>query len=130
MARENHRGATCCQRGQATVEFALVLPIVVMLALMVVQVGLVAKDAVLVHHAAREAARASAVEPTVGAARAGAIGAARLDPTRLDVRLTGELTEGGRLTATVSYRSPTNVPIVGLLVPDVPLTAQVSMRVE
>ncbi len=116
--------------GQATVEFALVLPIVVLFALMVVQIGLVAKDVVLVHHAAREAARAAAVDPTVAAARAGATGSSRLDPDRMTVELGGTLSEGGRATATVTYRSPTTLPLVGLLAPDVSITASVSMRVE
>ena len=50
-------------RGQSTVEVALLLPFVALLLLAVVQVGLVARDQVLVVHAAREAARAAAVDP-------------------------------------------------------------------
>ena len=49
-------------RGQATVEFVLVLPLVVVVCLAVVQVAVVARRDVLVAHAAREAARAAAVE--------------------------------------------------------------------
>ena len=40
-------------RGQSTVEVALLLPFVALLLLAVVQVGLVARDQVLVVHAAR-----------------------------------------------------------------------------
>ena len=47
--------------GQSTVEFALVLPLVVLLVLFVVQGGLIVRDQLLVSHAAREAARAAAV---------------------------------------------------------------------
>ena len=54
-------GRAGADRGQSTVEFALVLPLVVMVLLLVVQVGLVVRDQVLVVHAAREAARAAAV---------------------------------------------------------------------
>src|SRR4029078_2878808 len=43
-------------RGQATVELALVLPLVVFALLAILQVGLVVRDQVAVVHAAREAA--------------------------------------------------------------------------
>ncbi|MBS1847721.1 MAG: pilus assembly protein [Actinobacteria bacterium] len=57
------------ERGQATVEFALVLPIVVMLALGVVQVARVTAFQVAVIDSARSAARAAAVDPTDSTAR-------------------------------------------------------------
>lgn len=116
--------------GQATVEVALLLPLVATMLLGVVQVGLVVRDQVLVTHAAREAARAAAVAPTEAAARSGAEEAARLDPARLAVELSGSTQPGGRLTVTVRYRSPTTVPLVGALVGDRTLTATATMRVE
>lgn len=113
--------------GQATVEVALLLPVVCLLLLAVVQVGLVVRDQVLVTHAAREAARAAAVDPTEAAARDGAVGAAGLDPARLVV----DLTEAdGRVTATVTYRAPTEVPLVGALLGDRSLQASVTMALE
>jgi Flp pilus assembly protein TadG len=116
--------------GQATVEVALLLPLVATMLLGVVQLGLVVRDQVLVTHAAREAARAAAVEPTLDAAREGAEAAARLQPDRLDVDLGGSTDPGGRLTVTVSYRSPTDVPLVGQLIGDRTVTAEATMRVE
>lgn len=118
------------ERGQATVELALVLPLVVLFALVVLQLGVVAKDLVLVHHAAREGARAAAVEPNAGAARAAAAGSSSLDGGRLSVSLSGGTARGSQTTATVTYRAPTNVPLVGALIPDVTLEASVTMRVE
>ena len=44
------------------------LPLLLILALGIIQVALVARDVVAVHHAAREAARTAAVEPSAGAA--------------------------------------------------------------
>lgn len=116
--------------GQASVEVALLLPLVATMLLGVVQVGLVVRDQVLVTHASREAARAAAVEPTEAAARDGAEEAARLDPARLAVELDGSTQPGGRLTVTVRYRSPTAVPLVGALVGDRTLSATATMRVE
>ncbi len=118
------------ERGQATVELALTLPLAVLFALMVVQSGLVAKDFLLVNHSAREAARAAAVDPTQAAARAGAVGGSNLESGRMSVSLTGGSSTGDSATATVTYQSPTDVPLVGWLVGDVPLQAQVTMRVE
>jgi Flp pilus assembly protein TadG len=116
--------------GQATVEVALLLPLVATMLLGVVQVGLVVRDQVLVTHAAREAARAAAVDPTADVAREGATSAARLDPDRLTVDLSGSTDPGGRLTVTVRYRSPTDVPLVGQLLGDRTLEAEATMRVE
>ena len=118
------------ERGQATVELALVLPLVVLFALVTLQLGILAKDLVLVHHAAREGARAAAVEPTGGVARAAVVGSSSLDSSRLSVSLAGGMARGSQTTATVTYRAPTSVPLIGALIPDVTLQASVTMRVE
>ncbi len=118
------------ERGQATVELALVVPVIVVLALVVAQAAVIARTRVLVAHAAREAARAAAVDPSGGSARAAAVGAADLEPGRLGVALAGGRTEGDSLRVTVTYSAPTAVPMVGALVGDVSLTEQVTVRVE
>ena len=53
------------ERGQSTVEFALVLPLVLVVLLAVFQVGMIVYAQVSVTHTAREVARAVAVDPTV-----------------------------------------------------------------
>lgn len=118
------------QRGQATVELALVLPVVVLLALIVLQAGLVAKDLLLVQHGAREGARAAAVEPSGEVAREAVIQSGPLQSSRLRVGLSGGSGRGDRATVRVSYLSPTNVPLVGRLVDDIQLESSVTMRVE
>lgn len=118
------------QRGQATVELALVLPVAVLLALAVAQVAVVAVDSVLVHHAAREAARAAAVEPNVAIATEAAHGAAGLDAARLDVSLSGGRSRGEHLSVTARYTSATTVPLIGRMLGDVDLQASVTIRVE
>ena len=116
--------------GQAAVELALALPLLAVLALVLLQVGLVVRDQVLLTHAAREAAREAAVADDPQAGRRGAEQGSRLDPDRLEVVLSGRGGAGSRVTATLSYRSPTDVPVVGRLVGDVRLRAAVTMRVE
>ncbi|MEA3020457.1 MAG: hypothetical protein QOI47_1981 [Actinomycetota bacterium] len=116
--------------GQAAVELALALPLLAIMALALLQVALVVRDQVLLTHAAREAAREAAVAGDPDAARRGALAGARLDPGRLEVRAAGRDGPGSRVTVTLSYRSPTDVPVVGALVGDVHLAASVTMRVE
>jgi hypothetical protein len=115
------------ERGQATVELALMLPVVVLVLLAVVQVAVVARSQILVVDAARAGARAAAV-------RAGAApGAARATPGLRPDRL--QLTEssagpGGDVVVHVRYRAPTDVPLVGALFGEPVLEATVAMAVE
>lgn len=108
-------------------ELALLLPVVVLLLLAVLQVGLLARDAVLVTHAAREAARAAAVDPTSAAARRAAAEAGGLDPDRLHVELA---VHDRQVTVAVTYRAPTEVPLVGRLLADRTIEVSASMRNE
>jgi Flp pilus assembly protein TadG len=118
------------ERGQASVELALALPVLALLLLLIVQVGLVVRDQVLLVHAAREAAREAAVAADRGAARRGALAGARLQPGRLTAAAEGRGGPGSRVTVRLEYRSPTDVPLVGALVGDVRLSAAATMRVE
>ena len=139
MARREGRGparasvGTCDDGGQATVELALVLPLVVLVILLVLQIGLVMRDQVMVVHAAREAARAAVVTEAAADRAGAALRAAQLsgsfhpDETHVSTRL---LDGGRRLEATVRHVNRTDVPLVGLLLPDVGLEARTVMRVE
>jgi len=109
--------------GQAAVELALVIPAVVLLLLAVVQFALIARDELLVVHAAREAARAASV------AESGSLAAARVLPGA-NVEISGGARVGDLVVAIVSYRSVTNLPLVGPLMPDPWLRARVTMRAE
>mgnify|MGYP001568172588 CR=1 FL=1 len=114
-------------RGQATIELALVLPLVLGLLLFVVQLGLVMRDQIMVVNAAREGARHAAVDPSLGVAREAAQRSGRLDPTRTQVTMADD---GEYVTVTVTYRSETSVPIVGALLDDITLTESTTMRRE
>jgi Flp pilus assembly protein TadG len=116
--------------GQAAVELALAVPIVATLLLAVVQVSLLVRDQILVTHAAREAARQAAVDPSPQAARQAALHGAPLEEGRVEVTLSGSRRTGERIEAMVAYRAPTAVPLVGPLAPDPILRARASMKVE
>lgn len=118
-------------RGQATVEFALVLPVLFLLVMLVLQVGLIARDQVLVSHAAREGARAAAVSEgdRAAAARSAVERAGELRTDRL-TETVSSIDGGSEVRVTVGYRSVTDLPLIGALVPDIDLDATVVMRVE
>ena len=116
--------------GQASVEAALVLPLVITMILAVVQVGLVVRAEVLVTHAAREAARAAAVNADPQAAVSAAKLATTLDGERMTVAIRGRDGPGSRVQVEVTYSLPTDVPLVGSLLGDVTLHAEATMRVE
>lgn len=118
------------ERGQATVELALALPLLVILLLGVVQVGLVVRDQVLVTHAAREAVRAAAVDPDPSASRDAGIRAGALDPDQLEIVVGPRGSPGDRVTVSVAYRGTPRLPLVGEVVERVVLRAEATMRVE
>ncbi|MCY4036197.1 MAG: pilus assembly protein [bacterium] len=117
-------------RGQAAVETALVLPLIVAVVLALVQIGLLARDRILVVHSVREAARAAAVEPSTQAASASAWAATGLDRDKLQVEIAGSRTTGGLLKVTVRYRPDPAVPLVGRLFPAVTIEETLTVRVE
>ena len=114
--------------GQATVELAIGFPVVLLGVLLVLQLALVGRDQLLMSHATREAARSAAVDPRSGAARAGALASTTgLDPSRLEVDAQHG---GGRVRVRLTYRARTALPLVGPLVPDPVLRAEVTMHLE
>lgn len=118
------------ERGQSAVELALCLPFVAALLAIVIEVGCIAADQTRLWHAAREAARASAVdasrERVSAAARAGG-----LDPLEIDIEPEERYRIGGApTTVELRYEPPTRVPVLGRLVPRKPLTAKATMRIE
>jgi TadE-like protein len=114
------------ESGQSTVEFALLLPLIVFAGLAVLQVGLIVRDHVAVVHAAREAARAASVDPDPGRAEK----AARRTLPDADVSVGARPEVGEPISVEVAYQSVTDLPLVGALFPDPTLRARSVMRVE
>ena len=115
-------------RGSAVVEFALVVPLVLLLLLGVVEVGLVARGQLMVISAAREGAREAAATPdpaaAVRAARA-ALGDAG-STARVSVRRPHVVGQPARVRVVMPYRVAT--PLLGGF--SIDLTASAVMRVE
>ena len=115
------------QGGQASVELALVLPVLLGMVVLLGQAGLVVKDYVLVTHAAREAVRAAVVDPRQAVAEQAARDATGLARHRLAVALRRDRS---LVTAIVSYRHALNVPFTARKIAEIPLSVQVTGHVE
>ncbi len=113
--------------GQSTVEFALVLPLVLILILGLLQVGVLARDQIMVQGAAREGVREAIVTPDQGAIAAAARDAA--PGLKLDVRVTRGTERGDPAKVDISA-PPAKLPIVGEIVGGLNLTASATMRME
>jgi Flp pilus assembly protein TadG len=116
------------QRGQSTVELALLLPVVMVLLLLVVQVVLVSRDRVVAVHAVRAAGRAVVVDPREDAALEAL---AHLGPpaSAATVTLRGDRRPGGLLTVAVDVPVRT-VPLIGPLIGEVSLREELTVVVE
>jgi len=108
------------ERGQAAVELAVALPVLAVALLAVLQVGVVVRAQVLAVHAAREGARAAAVGEPIPEPEG-------LSPARTSVE---ERRSGGHVTVEVRHRVETDLPLVGVVLPDVSVRGRATMRVE
>jgi Flp pilus assembly protein TadG len=114
------------ERGQAVVELALVLPLVVLFVLGALQVALVARDQLAIELVAREAARAASVSADPGgAATAAARRVIALAPLDVSVSVSGEV-----VRVRVRYVNRTDVALVGTAIGDVTLEATAAMAWE
>jgi hypothetical protein len=100
------------------------------LLLTVAQLGLLVRDQILVVHAAREAARQAAVDPSADAPRKAAVAGSSLTDSRLTVTTTGRGAPGSRVRVEVAYRTSSVMPLVGAAVGNLTLRASATMRVE
>jgi hypothetical protein len=120
MRRRPDAGA---EAGSATVEFALVLPLLFVVSLAFVQVALLGRDQLLVEAAARGGARAAAGTDDETAVT--------LDPAATTVTTTREGTRGDPVTVDVRYGDRVRVPFVDWLVgSSVTISASAAMRQE
>jgi Flp pilus assembly protein TadG len=117
-------------RGQATVELALCLPLVAVVLAGTIEVGLLAGDVLRLWHAAREAARVAAVDPDPAAARSAAAHAG-LQGVHVVVRPARAVRVQGRpVTVLLRYVPRGHVPLLGELTRGLEFHARATMRIE
>lgn len=128
MASDRHtdrRSRFHDERGQAAVEFAVALPLIVVVMLAIAQVGVSIHNEIAVELAAREGARAAAVSAdSAGSATAAARRAVALP---MDVTVSSN---GATVSVTVTYVDPTDIAIIGAAIGPVTHTATATMAIE
>jgi TadE-like protein len=121
------------ERGQTMTEFALVLPLLVLLLFGVVQFGIAFNNYLML----TDAVRAGARKGTVARHMADPVGAVEtqvraagtdLDPDDLDIDVTSTWQQGSDVTVSATY--PYSISLLGLVVKSGELTSTTTMSVE
>lgn len=116
------------QRGSATVELALLVPLILLLLVLIVEVGVVARLQIEVVGAAREGARAAATAPDPARALAAVQNALGERGREARVSVHRPHVVGQSAEVTVSLTHHVGIPLLGEIA--VPLSATAAMRVE
>jgi Flp pilus assembly protein TadG len=125
------------ESGQAVVEFAVILPVLLMILFAILQFGIVFNNYIQVTAAAREGARKAAVSRslgTAGAETAATTSAKAAAPglTQSSITVTypnsPTFAQGSDVTVQVTY--PYSISILGIIVKSGNLTSSTTMRVE
>jgi len=122
------------KRGQAMVEFALVLPVFILLLMGIMEFGLIFHQYLVVTAASREGARAAAVGGTDAEVEVvAAIAAASVDKGLLQTTVTPATRVKGT-SVTVSVTNPVTIstPLIAVIFPanPLPVTGTTVMRME
>lgn len=118
------------ERGQATVEFVLCLPIAALVLGILIEIGLLVGDHVRLWHAARESARIAIVDSDLEEIRSAAEHGG-LSP--LEVEVDPEFADrstGRPLTVTLSYEPSGRLPLIGDLISGRAMSSSATMRIE
>jgi Flp pilus assembly protein TadG len=113
-------------RGQAAVELALVMPVVVVFMLLILQVGLVVREQIALIHACGAAARAASIADSPDDAASSVFSASSFG-AEADIDVT---TNDGMVTVDVVFNHPTDLAIVGLFLPDITLRASATYQLQ
>jgi Flp pilus assembly protein TadG len=121
------------ERGQTMAEFAIVLPILIVLLFGIVQFGILFNNYVTLTDAARAGARAAAVSRQNGNPSGTATAAVRssandLDQAKLGVTVSSAWTPGSQVTVTATY--PYAISLLGWVVTSGNLTTKTTEAVE
>ncbi|MDP2871772.1 MAG: pilus assembly protein [Bacillota bacterium] len=123
------------RRGQAVVELALIIPVLLLLVLGVVEFGRLFNAYMTVQHAAREGARLGILGATDNEIMNRVLqNTVTLDPAQVVIGIApaaGSRPSGSILTVSVSYNFRVLMPLLSSVVGStIPITATLSMRVE
>lgn len=111
------------ERGSAAVEFALVLPALILVVLALAEVAAVARVQIELTHAAREGARVAATTPDPNEAIAAVRTIMGAEPVAVTVERPSTVGHLARVGAELPYR----LPVIGVMIV---LRSESAMRVE
>lgn len=122
------------QRGQAMIEFALILPLLLLVMFAIFQFGFMFYSYISIQQAAREGARSAAVGKNDALITTAITNASTLDPTMLTISIApapATRLAGSNVTVTVTIPSAQllKMPLVDAYLPT-QLTGQATMRME
>ena len=123
------------KKGQSLVEFAILLPILLLLLMGILEFGIMLNSYLTIHNATREGARLGIVAGSDIEIRQRIINSSpNLDPQSLVVNITpleGSRKSGDTLKVEIIYNYQVTVPIISNIINKiVVLKAQTSMRIE
>ena len=114
------------ESGQATVEIALVMPLIIGLLIIILNVGLVVRDQLAVWHAAGAGARAASMSPDSPDVVQQAVEAeVQLRPLHLQIVRDGDL-----ITVEAKYPRTFGLWLISSIAPPLTLSATVTMHVQ
>jgi Flp pilus assembly protein TadG len=122
------------QNGQTMVEFAIVVPIILLVIFAVIQFGILYHNYVTLTDAVRAGVRQGAVSRHLPSGREAAVedrvrdSAVNLDQAQLDVDVTATWDQGADVTVTATY--PYEVDLLGMVVASGDLESTATERVE
>lgn len=126
LTRHHHEPTSSPDSGQATVEFALVLPLAIGSLLLVVQVLIVVLSQISLQHEARISVRAAAIAADPAAAARSAVqDNDPQSPSTVVVETTERV-----VTVFLTRQIPIVIPILGRLWPDIEISARLTMALE
>jgi len=121
-----HTSASKPDSGQATVELALVMPLIIGLLLIILTAGLVVRDQLAVWHAASAGARAASISPdSPDAVQQAVESEVQLRPIHLRI-----IREGDLITVEAKYPRTIGLWLFKFITPPLILSATVTMHVQ
>ncbi len=128
------RNLFCGSKGQALVEMAFVLPLLIMLLLGTVEFGRIMTSYIVVTHASREGARAGAVgasDDLISSTAREAAGTLNEEDISVDIWPSSPRERGEPVNVKVYYEVPLVTPFIGEIITNpFPVAVTTSMRVE
>jgi Flp pilus assembly protein TadG len=121
------------EKGQSLVEFALVLPVLILILLAIVDFGRVYHVYLTIDHAGREAARAASIgkdDTNIKSTAVNYASSINLTTGQVSISPTGSRSSGVEATITITYPITFLTPMIGGIVGPLTLTDTTTMRVE